>query len=762
VATFEETVLALNPLLFWRCKDLAGTQITDYSGNGFHGDVVSANVILGQPSAVETDPDARSVYSTGTSVFFANNIAEIDEPPPELLFTGDFTIACFVRHQQQSGFQYLFARGGIAGSVVDGLQFLTTGNTTRTLACWFVTDDGVDLHQVQVTAEVPHLNDADYFAVVKRVGATVTLSLNTVIVGQDTGADTNPLEVDASNRLVFGAGGNNLGPAKGWLSELIICDYGWTAAEELAVYESALNSLFLNLVSNVIPSAVISSDFPTEPISFPFRWNWAEPPIERLTFRTDVSRARTGAEEGNGQRVTPRREFEFQQVLRNNVERRRLRALLWGKQHAIWFVPVRQDAEQLTAPLLTGVTTIPVTTAYKDYEVGGYIGLRQYDDSGNITHWEEQLITAITPVSVESGALTNDYDPYLSWVYPVKRALLTPSVSPQGITDAVETITLTARLLPEDEAEVPHRLTVWSPTLKYRDYEVFDPAVWPSHNWDEEREYEVERVLDEIDFDTGRISYDADTIGAAEATPYSVILSSRAVIAQFLGWFYERKGQLRYLWVPTMQSDFEVLSVDGAELTVADTSYSDAFALAEPRRDLAFVYYDNSMEFRRVLSFSGTPDETLVLDAAVPTLTNLRSISLLKFSRLDADQLELVWETDSIVRVAWRFRELLHSPEGEGVSSLSPSHSASVSLSASHSPSPSASESPSPSASVSSSPSPSISVSISPSPSASVSQSASVSPSSSPSASPSPSASTSPSASESPSISPSASPSPSV
>ena len=194
-----------------------------------------------------------------------------------------------------------------------------------------------------------------------------------------------------------------------------------------------------------------------------------------------------------------------------------------------------------------------------------------------------------------------------------------------------------------------------------------------------------------------------------------MVISGLANISAFLGWFYERRGALTYLWVPTVQEDFDIVShhVFENQITVRDTNYSDAFALAEARRDLAFIYYDGSMEFRRVIAFEGAVNETLTLDAALPSFTDLRMVSLLKYCRMDADQLELAWETDDKVVVAWRFREMLYTPEGEGLSSLSPSASASRSLSPSSSPSPSASISASLSPSASTSPSPSSSTSSS-------------------------------------------------
>lgn len=738
MASFFDTVMARSPLLFARCKEVGvPTVIADYSGHGNDMDVVAGTIIFGQGSGVETDPDAKSVYIPGG---FANNIGEIDTPPAELLFTGNFAIACFSRQQLSFGSQYLMGRGGIANSGTRGIHFNTIGSDTRILSGTIVTTDGATNTSHNVLGTIDHLLDVHNFHVFIRNGTVLRLYTNAQLVGETTGVSTDPLLISSSNRLVFGAAGNNLAPMKGWASELIICDFAWTEADVVEIYESAINSLFLRAESIVVPTAVLYSDLDPEPVSFPFRHNWSEPLIERIAFRTSVSQARTGAEEAIAQRPVPRREFEFVQLLRNNTERRKFRAQLWRNQHGLWFVPVRQDAEQLDTSLTAGSTLIPASTLFKDYEVGGYVGLRQMDDAGNVLHSEEQVIVSLSG-GVEVAGLTYDYDARTSWVYPVRCARIDASLTVNGHTDAIEESRVTFRLLPQDEALTPNRITIWHPTIKYRDYEVYDPAVWPGHNWEEQREYGVERRMDEVDFETGMATWESDTIGAAETIPYSLLLEGRARIAQFLGWLYERQGQRAYLWVATTQSDFDVLGVSGAQLTVADTNYSDAYALAEPRRDLAFVYMDNTMEFRRVTGFSGVTNETLTLDAPVPSLSNLRCVSLLKFCRLDADQVELAWHTDDKVVVAFRFRELLFTPAGTGRSSLSPSASQSVSLSPSGSASPSRSVSPSVSPSASISPS----ASLSPSSSASVSVSPSVSPSSSVSASTSPSNSASPS-----------------
>lgn len=750
MATYDQEVLADSPIAYWRLDEVLGSTLLDSSGNGHHATLFTTEVetgvlpVFGIPAPIETDPVNRAIAG---GVGRAPADAALD-------VTGNCALEVWGFNSQVPTAQtaVLLSRNNSAAGTA-GTHIRLNGQTVT-----------ARIRINSTNYEVASGNQIDWgvwvYVVVIRIDNVLQLWVNAVLVDERTDLPSDPIEMDGAWGLSADSSGNNNASSFGIARPAIYTSL--SSARILVHYEAALNTLLLNGVSNVVPTAILYSDFPADPISFPFRHNWADTLIERLSFRTDVSRARTGAEEGVGLRVVPRREFEWVQVLKTNTERRKLRALLWSKQNQVWFTPVRQHAEQLTSPLATGTTAIPVNTQYRDYEAASYIGFRQLNDTGDVVHWEERLVTAVNLNDVECEALEHDYAAYLSFVYPVRRALLTPAISPRGFTDTVEQLTLTARLLPEDEAEVPNRIAPFTPTLKYRDFEVLDPAIFPAHNWSEEREYEIERAVDEIDLNDGRLGYESDEEGAGEAFTYRVILDSGLAIATFLGWWYERKGQLHYLWVPTMQEDFDVLEADEDLLTVADTNYSDAFALAEPRRDLAFIYHDLSMDLRRVLGFSGTVNETLTLDAVVPSFTNLRSLSLLKFCRMDADQIELAYETNSVAVVTFRFREMLHSPEGEGRSSLSPSASHSVSISPSHSLSPSASPSATPSTSVSSSVSPSVSVSVSPSISPSLSPSSSVSPSSSSSSSPSPSASVSPSSSTSLSVSPSGSTSPSA
>ncbi len=130
------------------------------------------------------------------------------------------------------------------------------------------------------------------------------------------------------------------------------------------------------------------------------------------------------------------------------------------------------------------------------------------------------------------------------------------------------------------------------------------------------------------------------------------------------GWLYARAGTLNPLWVPSMQSDFEVVATGAFTLTVEGQQYLTEYKGTNHRRDVAFIYNDNTMVIRRIVGYvAAGANETLTLDTGTPTTVNLRTVSFLKFSTLAADALEFAWLTDTRARTAWRFQDLLYSPD---------------------------------------------------------------------------------------------------
>lgn len=495
------------------------------------------------------------------------------------------------------------------------------------------------------------------------------LHVDGILVDQATDLPLVSMAPYASDAGLYTVG-NSSGPASVFYAG-IGTDEAWlfggvalTEAQGRTIYESALNILPMRMYSNVLPSAVWYSQPELTPIHYPFRHNFEEPLLERISFLNNNSKTLGGSVEGSELRPKPRREIEINHLVRSDDERRSLRAKLWAHQHRTWFLPIRQDFQQLPSDLSSGVQTIPTTTQYKDYEVDSWVGVREIDDQGKIVKSEVLKIDAVNANDVHvTTPTTNSYSSLWSFAYPVRCGIISRSFPVKGHTDSVEEMVVVFELLPQDEAVTPNRITPWTPTIVYKGYEAHDPAVWQSHNWIDGREYDIERAMSRVDFETGIFEIESDTPGAEEAFEYRMLLGGRDKIAQFLGWFYARGGSLTYLWIPSMQKDFNALSSTPFTVTVSALNYSENFALAEARRDLAFVNHDSTMNLRRVTGFSGSPNETLTIESpGTPSLTNLRSLSLLKFCQMEGDSIELAWVTDDLVQVAWRFKELLSTP----------------------------------------------------------------------------------------------------
>lgn len=641
--TYEEEVLADSPLAFWRLKDGAGaTVMTNIGSSGVHGTYFPDSV-FGFPPPVESDASAAAV---------GGRVGEGGSTPKP---TGNLAM---------EGWVYCSSAGN-SNTLINGIgQFgalggIFTGYDAGTIVARF--DNGSGAGTVDLTYSVPVLN-IFYHVVFSRNSAQLDLIVNGVIVDTTSYPNADPItSIYTTNPWRIGVGGtSNLHFGVG-TAEPAVYDHPLTDARARAHFEAALNTLSLVGVSNVLSSAVLYSDVEEPPTSLPIRHNWSDPLIERISFKSGISRAMKGYEQANAQRIKPRREIEISQMLKDDTERRMFRAKLNAHQNRKWFIPILEDRERLTSSFASGIQTIPTDTLYKDYEIGSYVGLRQLDNSGRITKWEEALISGLEDDEVQTATPTvNAYT--TPEVYPVRRGIINAQSSLRGHTDSVEDTTIIARLIAEDEKAVPHRIIPWTPVTMYKSYEVFDAFKWPN-NWSDLREYEVSRDRRDVDFELGSFTVEADSLAADESFTWSILLDSKQKQAEFLGWFYARAGSLNYVWVPTMQRDFAPVSAVSTSLTVQGNNFFDNFAGSEYRRDLTFIYDNSSMEFRRIDGVALDGDnEILDFDLVVPSLVNLRSVSYLRFCRLEVDALEIARVTDTKARFAWRFMEALSSP----------------------------------------------------------------------------------------------------
>jgi hypothetical protein len=738
--SYESVKLAQAPVIYNRL-DVAGfgvdgESVPDLSGNDLHATLAFDGdaPAWGHTSPIETDAASREFWGyTNASIYGFSGDSTISRANDALMGLGggkDFTVGEWLRpmadlptaadfamvQKQGTGGTMLTALGGPRR--IGGFCF----DTNATL--WRVTDASFTF--------TDFLGES-FYVVVVRSGDALVLYINgtlrnftTITSGLPTLSNSSPWRIHVPTGFYTNARHD----------EAEYHTRALTAAEILESYEEALNALNMRGEANIRTTAVLSGADDPDPVGYPFRHNWNDPVIERFRWRTSVFKPTNGATELSRQRSSLRRQVEYSHLLYNENLRRRFEARSFaGRTSLVQFEP---DKVQVAA-LSSGASAAAFDAQYMDFEVGHRALIYQTDDL-----FEYVTLVAVDDNGIEwSESLSRDYTS--PWIKPVRVARLPLDQEMDAHTDTIGEASTIYEYLPEDEPLNPRRIIPWTSTLTYRSREMFDLREWQGHNYSEipTIQFTTDRSL--LDSEIGVVSTKQYRWGAEQLQPYNMNLQGRELIAKYLGWLYERSGSYRPFWMPTFRQDLEPVSVNVDELTVSGHEYTNLYAPADNRIDLAFVYFDNTVIMRRIESSVADGDnDVLTLDSAVPTLTNLRWLSFLRRVILSSDDLEIAWETDNVVRVAFAVTDA-PLDWAAGSPSVSPSPSASGSRSPSPSASASASRSPS------SSQSPSSSVSPSQSPSGSSSPSGSQSPSSSVSASVSPSASTSPSASASPS-----------
>jgi concanavalin A-like lectin/glucanase superfamily protein len=708
--SYESEVLADTPVVYYRLDQLGfgtdGETVPDLSGNdldatlAFTGD----HPAWGHVSPIDTDAASREFWGwTNAGIFGFDGVSHISrasdssmQPTPK-----DFTVEEWLRPMDNIPTASDFSM--VAKQNTGGTMLTFSGGTRIGGYCF---DSAGTLFKVVDTSFlVTDRIGESFHVVVVRSGDALALYVNgsfravaTVTSGLDTQFNSSPFRIHPDTLFYTNARHD----------EAVYYNYALSADRILAHYEAALNELVMRGESNIRTTAIINGTAEPDPIAYPFRHNWDKLVIERFRWKSSVFKPTDGATGLRRQRSAPRRQVEYQHLLYSERLRQQFEARSFaGRTALVQFEPDKVLVEGLSE----GDTTATFDTRYRDFEVGHRV-LFYLDDNT----FEYATLTAVTDDGIEwDEPLSQDYT--RCWVKPARVARLPLEQEVELQSDVYGDTSTIYEYLAEDEPLNPRRIVPFTPTLLHHGRECFDLAAWQGHNWAELPTITFTSDRTELDEGTGVVTTKQYRWGAEMTQPYNMNLQGRETIAQYLGWLYERAGQSNPFWMPTFRNDLAVVSRSGVELTVRGHEYTNLYANSPLRLDLAFVYGNNTTITRRIESATvDSVNDVLTLDSSVPTFTGLRWLSFLRRVVLSSDDLEIAWETDSVVRVAFA---VVDAPLDEefGSPSISPSPSASLSHSISPSASNSRSLSPSASGSPSHSTSPSLSPSSSPSPS---------------------------------------------
>lgn len=372
------------------------------------------------------------------------------------------------------------------------------------------------------------------------------------------------------------------------------------------------------------------------PTPFPLFAVADQPYTVRLRYRTQVHVSDDGTEQRAMTRLVPIREEEYTvraagatgMALQGHGI---LDSLLHGAQGESLLIPYWPHGTFLGAAASAGSNVVlSVATTDRDFVVGGSALL-----------WRDEATHEVVTIEAKSSStITGDLAaswPAGTFVLPLRAARLSNDTDVRRLGARANE----ARLQFAFEAGTdPSVATPAEP-------EIFDVAqyrkVEPSDSY--------VRQVDRIENATYTFADYPRRANAGGHRRINVWLPTRASVHALEQWFHGLKGSLTPFWLPTYQQDFEVVSVDGADLTVKWIGYTDRAFISEGRRYLAFISPNGTIAQRYVESAvdNGTT-ETLTLDDAVPTGYTL--VSYLLYVRIADDTLEYSWRNNSFADCA--------------------------------------------------------------------------------------------------------------
>jgi hypothetical protein len=375
-------------------------------------------------------------------------------------------------------------------------------------------------------------------------------------------------------------------------------------------------------------------------IVFALRPDWSSGMLEALEWASEALIAWDGTEQRVRLRAHPRRTFEFA-ILADGVRAQALEALIHGWGGRNFCVPVWTDQSRLASPISAGtdILSLPEDISTHDYHAGGLAVLWAGDtqaEAAEILSVAGNVVTLKRPLGRSWPAGTR--------VYPGAVMRLDGAAKLDRVTDRV----MSASVRFVDAAYTS--LTAAEPDDRtYRGAPLF---LWRP-DWAQAHGDEIGRVANVLDYTTGLVAVDDITGRAHPVRRMGFLLENRARIHAAKSWLAARAGRMHPCWMPTWSDDLAItrdIQPSDASLYIAAAGLSRFWP--DPLRHDLLIRTTQGDFLRRVTGIEAVSDteESVALDAplgvAIPR-AGIVSAHWLHWSRLDADRVELHWETDA-------------------------------------------------------------------------------------------------------------------
>lgn len=395
-----------------------------------------------------------------------------------------------------------------------------------------------------------------------------------------------------------------------------------------------------------------------------FAWlpNTAEPVLERLKWLNTVTNKRDGTEQRAQVRVLPRRELDYSFLPVSPAERAHIENFLWASQKDNVLVPVWTDIQELDVDVDAGDTNIPVDTVTYDYDVGQYAlfyGSHREREAVEIAEVHADHLVLAEPLL--DGWLAGTI------IAPARIGRVAQTIEGTTHRPDARPLKVTCRLSEDDESI--NRVGALS-VQNYLGHPIFKvpPETSETARWSLESSFPL------LDFQTGLTARDA---GAREK-PWTVfafndVFIDRDEISQWWAFLNVRQGRRVPFWIPTWERDFKATLFQFGGFVYEANGYAEFVNLTEGRRDIVIYceqdvtsYAAGTFAPRRPTAVVDNLDGTESMTVSMSDFTSgewaKTRISLLRFCRLEGDEVELAWQSVKTAKTSVAMREMWQTP----------------------------------------------------------------------------------------------------
>lgn len=388
---------------------------------------------------------------------------------------------------------------------------------------------------------------------------------------------------------------------------------------------------------------------------WPFQPNWTTPPRVKVEYRTEIITSRSGKEQRRAQRISPRKEIEFDVLVKGDAYID-LKRLLTRWQNKSFIVPDFTRSVTLMSAVPSGATVIPTGTL-PWWAVPGMDMIIQTPE--NPYKWR-QAVHGILSVAgsniILADATTSDW-PAGSTICPVVMSLAQPEMTVNPRTSTLADVTVRFSVDPGSEPQ-----TLYPDSLPiFDDREVL---TWRT-NWRDSPVTNFIYPMEQIDYGRGRIETIRPIAFPSATRRISMLAKSSAEAQRYLAQFMRMRGQRGEFWADSGEPDlipFGNTPSGNNIITVEGGDFFDTYSQSTVYKALQFVMRDGTVHRTKILGMAMNAANT---DVTIETSLNqpvneatVDRISWLRLCRHATDEMTLDWVTDSVVETQITVRTL--------------------------------------------------------------------------------------------------------